>query len=272
MIIDTHAHLFPDELAPKVVSELVHRPKDVRNYTDGTKKGLLASMKKAGIDYTLVLPICAKPTQFDSINRFAAELNGKDGILSFGSVHPDCENVKEKLLYIRSLGLKGIKLHPTYQGTYIDDPRYVDIIRTAIELDLLVVIHAGVDAGIPTPVYCPPVRIAHMLDLVYAKQHPTKAHIILAHVGGLDMYDEVERCLVGRNIYFDLSFSLGKIGTVQLLRIIQDHGADRILFASDSPFVDQSDYLKVFDALPLFDDERELILFKNAAGLLGIEV
>ena len=92
------------------------------------------------------------------------------------------------------------------------------------------------------------------------------------YIGGNDLFDEVERCLVGRNVYFDLAFSLDRINKVQLLRIIQNHGADRILWASDSPWADQGTYRKLFDELPLFDDERELILWKNAAKMLGIPV
>ena len=109
-----------------------------------------------------------------------------------------------------------------------------------------------------------------MLDLVYAGRHPQKPHIILCHIGGNDMFDEVERCLVGRNVYFDLSLSLNRINKIQLLRIIQDHGADRILFGTDSPWGDQKQYLKILHDLPLFDDEREQILWKNAAQILKI--
>ena len=176
----------------------------------------------------------------------------------------------EKLTHITSLGLKGVKLHPADQCTFIDDPRYINIIRTCIELDLYVAIHAGIGSSHPYPVYCPPARAAHMLDLVYAGRHPQKPHILGCHIGGNDMFDEVERCLVGRNVYFDLALSLNRINKIQLLRIIQDHGADRILFGTDSPWGDQKQYLKILHDLPLFDDEREQILWKNAAQILEI--
>ena len=61
-----------------------------------------------------------------------------------------------------------------------------------------------------------------------------------------------------------------RIDKIQLLRILQDHGADRILFGTDSPWGDQKHYLEVFRDLPLFDDEREQILWKNAAQILEI--
>lgn len=271
MIIDTHTHIFPKNVAQAMFAQLLPlTPKEFEPHTDATKRGLLVSMKEAGIDYSLVLPVITAPHQFESVNRFAAEINGHDGLFSFGGIHPDNDRIPDKLTYIKSLGLKGVKLHPDNQCTFIDDPRYINIIRTCIEMDLLVAIHAGVDGDHPYPVYCPPARAAHMLDQVYGGHHPLKAHIILAHIGGNDMFDEVERCLVGRNVYFDLSLSLDRINKIQLLRIIQDHGSDRILFASDSPWADQKHFVEVFQDLPLFDDEREQILWKNAAALLGL--
>ena len=38
----------------------------------------------------------------------------------------------------------------------IDDVRYMNIIEYASELGLVVITHAGVDIGLPEPVYCPP--------------------------------------------------------------------------------------------------------------------
>ena len=70
-----------------------------------------------------------KPSQFESVNRYAAEINGKDGIFSFGGIHPECEGIEEKLDEIKSLGLKGIKLHPDYQATEFDDDKYLRILE-----------------------------------------------------------------------------------------------------------------------------------------------
>ena len=39
-------------------------------------------------------------------------------------MHPDCDNVEEKLKYLKDNGVKGIKIHPDYQEAYIDDERY----------------------------------------------------------------------------------------------------------------------------------------------------
>ena len=111
MTVDFHTHIFPDKIAKAAISKLAAVGDSVP-FTDGTLAGLKKSMKEGGIDYSVILPVATSAHQFDSVNRFAAEINGKDGIFSFGGIHPDNENVEEKLDYIKSLGLKGIKLHP----------------------------------------------------------------------------------------------------------------------------------------------------------------
>ena len=51
---------------------------------------------------------------------------------------------------IKSLGLRGVKIHPAYQEVYMDDIRYLRILEAAAEQDLVVVVHAGVDIGVPS--------------------------------------------------------------------------------------------------------------------------
>ncbi len=267
MTIDFHTHIFPDKIAEATIAHL-EQVGNIPAYTNGTASGLRRSMTQAGIDRAVVLPVVTKPSQFDNINRFAAQINAEnDRLLSFGGIHPDNDDIEDKLDYIVSLGLKGIKLHPDYQGVFIDDERNIRILREAIKRDLLVSIHAGIDIGLPEPVHCTPQRTAAVLDAL--DMDPARPRIILAHVGGWGLWDDVETYLVGKPVYFDLGFSLGQIQDEQLLRIIRNHGADRILFASDSPWGDQQADKQYFDTLPLTEDERRKILSQNAQALLG---
>lgn len=267
MIIDFHTHIFPDKIAPATIAHL-SKVGGTPAQTDGTAAGLRASMEQAGIDLSVVLPVVTKPSQFDSVNRFAAAINAEnDRLLSFGGIHPDNDDVEGKLAAIVSLGLRGIKLHPDYQGIFIDDERNVRILREAVKRNLLAVIHAGIDIGLPAPVHCPPARIARVLTQI--GQDPACPRIVLAHTGGWRQWDEVERYLVGKPVYFDISFSLGQIPDEQLLRIIRQHGAHRILFATDSPWDAQKHAVDYLLSLPLNETEREQILWQNAKTLLG---
>lgn len=265
MVIDFHAHIFPDKIVAETIGKL-EKVIGKKASADGTLDGLKKSMKDNEIDISVVLPVVTKPAQFETVNTFAAKITGKEGIISFGGIHPDTEDYQEKLKIIKKMGLLGIKLHPDYQDTFIDDPRMVRIIKYATEIDLIVIIHAGLDIGLPDPIHCPPEKTAQMLSQIENEN----AKIILAHMGGYDQWDEVEEYLVGKNIWLDTSYCLGKMADEQFLRIVQNHGADRILFATDSPWDGQKSALEYIRKLELTQEELECILHRNAEELLGI--
>ncbi|MDO5155912.1 MAG: TatD family hydrolase [Eubacteriales bacterium] len=268
MIIDFHTHTFPDAIAQKTIQHMEQISHSKAHLT-GSLSALKQSMIDNNIDYSVLLPVVTKPSQFDTINQVAANYNNKDGIISFGGIHPDNDHADQKLEYIKSLGLKGIKLHPDYQGTFIDDPKYISIIKKCIELDLCVVIHAGLDIGLPTPIHCPVDRAYLALEEIL-KNCNKDSKIVLAHVGGHLQWELVETLLVGKNVYFDLAYSPTVMNRDTLIRIIQNHGTDHILFATDSPWSHQGDAANYIKDLPFTQNELDEILYKNAANLLGL--
>ena len=100
-MIDFHTHIFPEKIASKTLDFLESRC-HTHPYTNGMASGLLASTREAGLEFSVVLPVVTKPSQFDSINRFAQKMQDPgEGLLSFGGIHPDNEDYKEKLRFIR---------------------------------------------------------------------------------------------------------------------------------------------------------------------------
>ena len=151
MIIDFHTHTFPDELADRAVGTLAHNG-GIHNYLDGRVHSLTDSMKKAGIDYSVLLPVATKPNQCDTINTLALKTNETSkttGLISFGAIHPACENFREILNWLSNNGFKGIKLHPVFQKTNIDDMQSLRLIEYASALGLIILIHAGFDVSFP---------------------------------------------------------------------------------------------------------------------------
>ena len=269
MIIDFHTHIFPEKIAERTLGAL-SQASGITPYTDGTADGLRKSMSEAGISYSVNLPAITKPSQFESTNRFASEINGQDGLISFGGIHPDCDEPEDKLEWLKSLGLPGIKLHPDYQQCFVDDERYVRIIKHALKLDMMITIHAGLDNGFPELTHCTPDRTAHMLNLVYGSREPERPGIILAHMGGRMHYEEVNRLLARRNVYYDLSYILSEAEQEVIVRTVRAHGAERVLFGSDSPWRSQKEDVCRLDELPFTDREKELILGENARGILKL--
>lgn len=265
MIIDFHTHIFPDKIAAGTIKNLESKA-GLTASTDGTLNGLLASMEAAGVDMSVILPVVTKPSQFETVNTFAASVNeqyqGK--LLSFGGIHPDTEDYKRELDRIKELGLKGIKIHPDYQGVMIDDVRYMNIIEYADALGLIILTHAGIDIGLPDPVHCPPDKMRKVID----KLHPQK--MVVAHYGGWKQWEEVYEYLAGENLYLDTAFTFDYIKEDMFYKIMDKHGHDKILFATDCPWGYQKKDVESLRKLDLTEEIKEKIFYKNAKKLLEI--
>ena len=268
MIIDFHTHIFPDKIATSTINTLTQGA-DVPHFTDGTKNGLLKSMADANIDVSINLPVLTKPSQFDSVAKFALSLNeefkaSNKGVLSFAGMHPDCDDIKGKIKFLVDNGVKGIKIHPDYQNTFIDDDKYYAILKEAKDNDLVVVTHSGVDSGyIGQPVKCPPEKVLKVLDRLGGYEK-----LVLAHMGGKDMAVEVFALLAGKKVCFDTAFMLEDLTKSLFEKIIYKHGADRILFATDSPWANQSKYVDIIKSYSFDAETEDKIFYKNALNLL----
>ena len=89
-------------------------------------------------------------------------------------------------------------------------------------------------------------------------------------LGGEKQWDEVEEYMVGKNVYLDTSMGSNYYPKEQFVRIIKNHGSDKILFGSDSPWSRADEEIAFIRGLDISEEEKENILFKNAKRLLGI--
>ncbi len=279
MIVDFHAHTFPDRIAANAIGKLQQASHSVA-FADGTMSGLQASMGRAGIDWSVVLPVATNPVKVTSMNDLSAQLTGKDGLIYFGCIHPDMEGAEQELARVAALGLKGVKLHPVYQGVDIDDVRFVRILAKAGELGLTVVMHAGDDIGFPGVVRCSPEMTRRAL------RQAGGVKLICAHMGGWRNWERVAEHLADTSAMIDTAFSLGSITPLEegyyapeqlrmldeesFCQLVRAFGSQRVVFGTDSPWADQAESLRQFNALPLTDAEKEDILGGNAGRLLSI--
>ena len=289
MIIDFHTHTFPDRIAASTVSLLAARA-HIRPFSDATQSGLLSSMKTAGIDGSVILPVATAPRQVAHINDSSALINrtflNEDGtaaespfLISLGCMHPELENWEEELERIASMGLLGIKIHPIYQGIRLDDPRFVRILKKCGQLGLIVCAHAGDDIGFPGVVKCSPEMARRALD------EAGEVTMVLAHMGGWRNWEDVPKYLKDTQAYIDTSFSTGMIPGEEgfykkedlpmldqegFMRILDAFGCERVLLGSDSPWSDQAASLEWIRALPLSDSQKEAVSGGNAERLLHL--
>lgn len=266
MIIDFHTHVFPDKIASATINALSVGA-GIPAHSDGTYSGLKQSMEKSGVDVCVNLPVLTRAKQFDSIFEFAKGINEANGsVISFAGIHPNDENYREHLYAVKESGFLGIKLHPDYQGLFFDDERYIKILSLAKELDLITITHAGFDgAYVGQEIKCTPVRVLRALDAIggYDK-------LVLAHLGGNELYDRVYEELAGENVYFDTAYVLPFLTREQFEKMVIRHGQDKILFATDSPWQSQAEMVKILKSYQLGEEAEDKIFCQNAKKLLKL--
>ncbi len=262
MLIDFHTHCFPDKIAQKAVEKLSFVSGGMKPNTDGSLDGLKGSMQEGGVDISVVLNIATNAHQQTSVNDFAASING-DNIISFGSVFPFADDVFLQLERLKELGLKGVKLHPDYQGFEVNDPRLKPLYKKIGELGLITVFHAGLDYGFAPPYGATPDKMGEALEWF-------SSPVVAAHWGGLGCGEGVLEHLCGKPIYFDTSFGYGQMPRYYAQKIIERHGTDKILFGTDTPWHTPEMELRLLNNLGLSESELDKITHQNAQKLLGI--
>ncbi|WHH60302.1 amidohydrolase family protein [Petroclostridium sp. X23] len=256
-IIDFHAHIFPDAVEEKAVRNLGEYygiPMPCR----GKKDDLLKSASKAKVEKLVIHSTATRPGQVENVNSWIASMTNEH-IIGFGTLHPDYENIEKEMERIQTLGLKGIKLHPEFQGFDVDEPRMYPLYE-AIGDKLPILLHMGDENYHSSK----PIKLKNIIN-----RFPN-LKVVAAHLGGYSRWDEVKEHLVGENIYMDTSSALWRLSSEEAVEIIKGHGVDRILFGTDFPITSHKDELQRFMKLDLNEEEREKILWKNTYEFLHL--
>lgn len=263
MIIDGHVHVWPDKIAKIALGS----PSDgLQRFGDGTTASAIESFRRAGIDRGVCLAVADTPERLESANRFVGGLD-PEWFIGFGSVHPD-RTPEDNVASLRANHLRGVKLHPLFQGVALDDPRYWEI-YAALEGEFAAVFHVGPEfPGDPKGALATPKMIREI-----AKAFP-KFDIVAAHLGGYNAYDEAMAEVNGLpNVHLDTSWppSIAKLGPEKVREAILRHGPERVVFATDWPMADPAAEIAAIRALGLSDADTDAILGGNFARLLGLD-
>ncbi len=259
-IIDIHAHAWPETVAPNAIASL-ERMGTLKAYYDGTVAGLLGIMHRSGVSVSVVQPVATKASQVPGINDWAASIS-REGIVPFGAMHPEMEDPAAEIARMASLGLRGMKLHPEHQSFAPDEPRLAPIYEAAIAHDMTVFFHAGADELHETVRGTP-----HAFSAALAAF--PRMRVVLAHLGGFRVWNEVAEVLVGQNVYLDTAYTLGHLPDADFVEIVHAHGAEKVLFGSDGPWTDPAAEIAWLRSLPLAEGVIEAVLGGNAERLLA---
>jgi predicted TIM-barrel fold metal-dependent hydrolase len=260
MVIDGHFHVWPDAIARKA---LAGAPSTLKRFGDGTVGGAEKALKVAGIDRAVCLAVAPTGAQVEPANRFAGSLSGN--LIGFGSIHCDL-TPDENLSSLRRHSLRGVKVHPIFQGYSLVDPRLWNIFE-ALDDEFVVIAHVGAAGHANSVDVCSPSMVATV-----ARAFP-RLKLVACHFGGYEFLDDAERQVIGQNVWVDTAWppSLGSQDRERIRELIRRHGADRVCFASDWPMADPAVERGVIEGLELPSDWTSKILGGNLAELIGLK-
>jgi uncharacterized protein len=262
MIIDAHAHVWPDSIAPRI---LATRPSGLDPRHDGTISGLLRTMDEAGIDRALTLGIAAVPQHVARTNEFIGSVD-RSRFTPFGTIHPELSN-EENLRHLRDNGIPGVKVHPLFQEILLGDPRVIDLMTALAEAGIVVLTHAGAGGDEAASERGAPQQLRTLANAVPNLQ------LIACHYGGYHRLDEAEDVIVGTNVWLETSWppSLGDLDPARIRGVIEKHGTDRVVFGSDWPMTEPAAEIAAVRNLGLDPDAEAGVLGNNLARLLNLD-
>jgi predicted TIM-barrel fold metal-dependent hydrolase len=270
--IDFHVHLglytYHKPWVTEWISQLYPDGYDayIRRYSDpGEFEELLSA---AGVDYACVLAEQSYITTGICTNKQVREFcAGRKRLIPFCDLNPHLytdlgTEVRRK---VEVEGFRGVKLYPTYQHYYLNDPRIYPLYQAAQELGIPVLIHTGssVFKGARLK-YGDPL---HLDDV--AADFPT-LNLVMAHSGRGFWYD---RAFFLSKLHSNVYMELSGLPPAKLLTYFPELGrnTDKVIFGSDWPGVPSiGGNMDAIRALPLPAEGVEDILGGNAARLLRL--
>jgi predicted TIM-barrel fold metal-dependent hydrolase len=232
-----------------------------------TIPNLITEMDAMRVQHSLVLPIkLGLPFGDDLTEQWRAAIataDISDRITTGCSVHPEDPDRGSQLKQYAATGARVVKLHPTVQRFYPDDPSMMPLYEEAQRLGMVIFFHGG-RAGIE-----PESSQRYAMPRHYAKvlQDFPRLQVILGHAGARDSAGMLELALAHENAWLGIHGQ----GVSSLETIIRRTGGERLLFGTDWPWYHLGATLAkvlICTDSPQRQAIRRAILRDNAVSLL----
>lgn len=271
-LIDMHVHLARYRAQSDSTREwFISRYSSETDYeavcsANASPEGFCAMLARTGVDYAVILAEDTPAVTGVADNQMVAEFcRGWPQLLPFCTFDPlKDEHMPERLRRLAEEGFRGVKLYPTYNFFYPNDPMMYPLYETAQELGLPVMFHTGLSVFRGS-------RLKYGNPVFYddiAVDFP-ELKIVLCH-GGRDCWykEAVTVARLHENVYIDVAGLPPK----KLLTYFPDlpRLAHKFIFGTDWPSVDIGCNADALADLPLPEEDIRAILGGTAAGLLGI--
>jgi predicted TIM-barrel fold metal-dependent hydrolase len=284
MIIDMHIHPFCKEATWGDLEKIADvmwgadtlKRKRMRPFLDQLAnktsiKDYISLMDKNGVDKAIIVSfnittaygVCM--VNNDDIANLASKY--PERLIGFGCVDVPAPDAMEQLDYaINSLEFKGIKLVPPVQKFDISDPKYDNLWKKMIDLDVILWTHGGHQVSTKGSV----AKFGHpsLIDEVAMKHEDLK--IVIGHMGTPWFWDTYSVVLRHPNVYVDISAHPDLYNYFPWDAYIKYNIDDKVLFASDYPLCQWSRIIPAVEDLPISNGFKKKIMSENAAKLLKI--
>lgn len=263
MVIDAHCHIYPPLIASKAVNS-TDTFYGLHSVHKGTVEDLLEMGDKAGIDRFVVQTVATNPRQVPRINEFIAEAvaSHPDRLIGLGALHPDSPDMAGDVHHLRSLGLRGVKLHPDIQQFKIDDYRCLKIYELCEQEGLPILMHTG-DHRYD---YSNPNRLLPVMEIY------TGLTVVGAHLAGWSVWEEAcQRLGALPNLYVDTCSCSAFMPCEKMAAIIRHYGPSRVMFGTDYPMWPAEPELATLLDMGFTEEEHRLMLADNARRIFGIK-
>jgi predicted TIM-barrel fold metal-dependent hydrolase len=183
-----------------------------------------------------------------------------DRFIGFAYVSPlmPATVVPELERAIDQLGLSAIKLYPPFVGVPFSDEIWWPIYEFANDRELVVIWHTGIEPG-SAP--------GHMADV--APRFP-KASFVAGHSGNCPPMrrQAIDAAKDNPNVYLETCSTFRTPGVIE--ELVNEAGADRVLFGSDIPLMDPRSQLGKIITADISDEDKRLVIGGNARRILRL--
>lgn len=233
-----------------------HNHLGVRHGADQTGTQLVERMDAAGVDQACVFPFVEGEFTNDVIDDAVAA--HPDRLIPFMAVNPwHRQDAVDEIHRRADAGFKGVKLHPTIHHYHLSDFGLVGPVLDAIrERELLIICHGASDLHNAPPEFA-----------AAARAYP-EIPFLMAHSGTFWSHDQAIE-LAGEipNLYLETA----RVPVFEVSRSVQQLGPEKVIWGTDSPFVDYTFEYEKMSQVVDSEEARLLVCGGNLRALLRLE-
>ncbi len=221
---------------------------------------LLPAMDAGGIDRSCVFDIWQPDGRRSNDTTAALVATASDRFIGFAYVSPLMPEtmVPELERAVDELGMVAIKLYPPFVGIPLSDPIWSPIYDFANQRELAIIWHTGIESG-SAPKYIADVA-----------PHFPRANFVAGHSGNCPPLrrQAIDVAKANPNVYLETCSTFRTPGVIE--QLVNEAGADRVLFGSDVPLMDPRSQLGKILTADISDEAKRLALGQNARRILKL--